>query len=292
VLSGSGNKLGTSADNRIPIADFNAIASFPASYVTVDIEYSSTYDSFQFDKGNYVVTMASPPAAGGTQTINNLVIDDNSHVDFQVGSLEQTLYFKDISLDDKSTFNLVSDATEKKLKVNTDNINNLGGSQLNVECGVFGMPLSGSGTVKCDNRSHINLSVQNSTYTNSDGRIGFGVSLLPLDLDEYSYLTVDCANTNNLNMHIGGSSTQDNAVDLSHHSHWAVSSGMNQLSTSSTNKKFVGSLHSSMELDIDISTTGPTSFDEVELELFSTFGSPLSGGELTETLTESFVYQI
>ena len=278
--TGAGNKLGESIDNKMSVEDFLQIKSFSASSVDVYLDQEDDYDNFVFDNGNFLVHFS------GDTIIDSIYVDNASSVTFLADDLDE-IQVNSINIKGKS-----------RLEVNIPNgdfvTNDIYGSEnsyLQINTGTMSMPVLSGGLIYLEDSSKLDLNFVNDTKLNADGKYGFGALLSNIKLEKYSFLDINSRNSD-INVHIGRSMLQSESIFINNHCHVNIK-GFNILSTGSTEKKFVGKLHSSIEIETPVQIDGgPTSFTDIELALFSTFGSTVPVTTLTEDLIESFVYEI
>ena len=287
-ISGTGNKLGINGQNKMSAEDFFAINSFPSSVITVNFEYSEEYEDFFFDKGNFIINFDQ------NTSVATFVVDNASSVTLKSNTSDANITLSKMELKGKSRIE-VQTAIDKTLNLRTNSIEVLESSSLNIETGTLSMPLSGAYRVNVDDGSRFNLHLLDSTAVNADGQIGFGLSLSPITISQHSYFEIDNDNTNNLSFHIGDSVIQDRSIQVKKHSDFKSNGGFVTLSTSSKDKTFGALAHSSIEIhDLIQDDGGPTAFTDIDVQLFSTFASTLSGGDgnLDSDPVESFIYQV
>jgi hypothetical protein len=287
-ISGTGNNLGTSSEDVMPVEDFYDIETFPLSVINVNLQKSDSYDTFDFDKGNYIVHI--------DDDIDEIVIDtvnvcNSSSVEFVVAphALDTTINIKNLNVKDKSRFE-VHPSGSQRLRFLNENIVVSDSSYLEIEAGVFSQPIISGGNNYIHNGGKALIKLPDVGMQNTDGEYAFGCSLGSCVLDHYAFLTINTDNSN-LRIHFG-QGEEDIPINLDNHSHVSIK-GFTQVTTSALEKIFRGRLHSSIEIFDDIqSDGGATAFDEINMELFSTFGSPVETDTFVEDLIESFVYQI
>jgi hypothetical protein len=278
-LDGSGNNLGTSIDNKMSVADFLEINAFPSSLVDVYLDQEDDYENIIFDNGNFAVNI------GGDTIIDELVVDKGATVEVKADGIDE-LNIDSIELNGGR---LQIDLPDGDFISN--NIHGTENSYLQANLGTMSMPVVSGGLIHLES-AKFDLNFVNASKVNSDGSTGFGASVSNINLDKYSFLNIDSSVNENINLHIGRSVEQSESIFANNHSHLNIK-GFNQMTTGSAEKKFVGKLHSSIEIETPIQADGgTTAFTDVELALFSTFGSTISGGGLVEYLIESFVYEI
>lgn len=287
-LVGSGNYLGTTSADIMPVADFFNIETFPLSVINVDLQKSDSYTTFDFDKGNYIVHVGSDIDEINIDTLNVL---NNSSVEFVIDphALDTTIEIKNLNVQDKSRFE-IHPIGNQRLRFLTENINVSDASYLEVETGVFCQPIISGGQNHIHNGGKALVQLRDVGMQNIDGEYSFGCSVGACVVDHYAFLDFK-SDDSNMRIHFGRGA-EDVPVDLDNHSHMTIN-GFLQVTTSSIEKVFRGRLHSSVEVFDDIqSDGGATAFDEINMELFSTFGSPIPIDTFAEDLIESFVYQI
>jgi hypothetical protein len=286
----TGNALGTTDQNVMSIANFNQIAAFDSSVITVHLVNSdSLYEEIIFDKGIYEVYMEDMPA---NLNFDTFTVTNNSSVTFNFIPQNDThMTLDNINVNDNSTLIFRPNSTggnSEKLEMIVKTINLDENSYLDMNIGTLSMLINEQESIVLKDGSKFNLFINRN---NADGLEGFALATGTIYLDKYSYMDINTDRPLN-QFHIGkGSTSYEDAITVSNHSHFVVD-GFANISTSSTNKKIVGKLHSSIEIFSPVQSTGATAFTDVNLELFSSFGSPLPGDTLNEELIESFVYEI
>lgn len=278
-LSGTGNNLGTSVDNKMSVDDFLQINSFPSSLVDVHLAQDNAYGDIIFDNGNFAVYF------DGDTKIDSVSVDNGSNVELKANGISE--------LD----INSVDVRGKARLEVNITGgdfvSNNIFGTQqsyMQANVGTMSMPIISGGLVEFEDSAKCVFNFLDDSKVNGDGSEGFGASFSNIKLDKYAFVDINSVNSN-LNMHIGRSGLQDESVSVNNHSNLEVS-GFDLLSTGSLDKKFLGRMHSSIEIDTPIqSDGGVTAFTDVELSLYSTFGSHITGG-LVENISNSVVYNL
>jgi hypothetical protein len=279
-VNGTGNQLGTSVDNKMSAADFILINAFPSSLVDVFLEQEDDYENLVFDNGNFLVHF------DGDTSADKVTVDNGATVRLNADNISE-LDITDIEILGKS--NLEINLSGGNLTAN--NIYGTEHSYVQANIGTLSMPLLSGGLIELEDSAKFDMSFVDISKVNGDGSNGFGASLGNIKLDKYSFLDIQSVNSN-LNIHIGRGTEQSESVFINSHCHLSIE-GFNLMSTGSTERKFVGKLHSSIEIETPIqSDGGATAFTDIELALFSTFGSTISGGTLNEDLIESFIYEI
>lgn len=284
-LSGTGNQHGIDESNIMPVSDFFAKESFASSVTYVYLAQSDSYGTMTFDKGNFEVYIADDI---NTMGIQNLTVDAHSSVTLNITphSLGTILTIDDINVLEKSVLKTaVVETNEVQLINNTITVGD--NSTLDMEIGMLNQPIISGGSLYVYDGSDATITIADSDFIDADGEYGFAVSTGSIYVNNNSEITMSNLN-NGINMHIGKG--RDQAIYLNRHSDY-MSTGFSNLSTSATERKFTGRLHSSFEIYHDIqSDAGPTAFTDVELLYYSSFGSTYALGTFTETLSSSLVY--
>ena len=291
----SGNGLGTSADNKMSAIDFFAINSFKASKIKLHLDCSETYGDFTFDTGaTYLVDMSC-----GDVFCSSLIIDNGSNVeinaDLSTEATNITLLCTSLTLDNAShlSIDILDDSNRLEVYCN-GSINILGQSSVNIQAGMFGMPLDKDIITNVHDHSHLSMTLLDTNYQNNDSRLGIGCVVAPLNVNKYSFVEIISSN-GLLSCHIANSSIQDKPVLLKNHSQLIIN-GFSLVNTYCNDRTFYAFLHSSIEIksEIDFSTgeNCDTSFQKIELALFSSFGSTTLPSTVEKELVESFVYEL
>jgi len=286
-LDGTGNFLGTSSEDVMPVDDFFDIETFSLSVINVNLHKSDSYGTFDFDKGNYIVHVESDIDKIIIDTVNVL---NNSSVEFLIDPhlLNTTLEIKNLNVKDKSRFE-IHPTGNKRLRFINKNIEVCDASYMEIETGVFCQPIINGGNNYIHNGGKAVVQLANTEMQNIDAEYFFGCSLGSCVLDHYAFLDLK-SNNPNMRIHFGRGD-ENIPLNLDNHSHVTIE-GFLQVTTSALEKTFRGRLHSSIEIFSDILTNTVTGFNTINMELFSTFGSPIETNTFIEDLIESFVYQI
>jgi len=295
-VSGTGNQLGTTYENVMLAQDFFSKDVFNSSVTTIHLQNTDEkYGDMIFDKGNYEVFLNN---SFEYNDITSIQVADNSSVTFKIeeNNASTRLNIDTILVKNSSQLEITSDdGANGKLRLINNGVEIGENSYLDIKTGTFSTKVSSGKNFYVHDGGKANIELNEPSFSNSAGEYGFACSLGTIYLDKYASLDIsnDKAdnNPNPLNFHIGVGG-RDDSVTINNHSHLTIS-GFNTISTSSATPRFVGKLHSSIEVFDNIQADGgATAFTDVKMELFSTFGSPLSGGSLSEDLLESFVYEI
>jgi hypothetical protein len=100
-------------------------------------------------------------------------------------------------------------------------------------------------------------------------------------------------NTNGLVCMINRSSSRPSAIQAKRHSHISIDSGFSLISTLADEPNFLADMHSSIEMESDVqSDGGTTTFEEIQMTTYSTFGGTGSHTSLIQTVSDSLVYTI
>jgi hypothetical protein len=291
----AGNGLGTTEDNKMSASDFFSIESFKTSNLTIHLDCSESYGDFTFDKGlTYNIEMICGDVFCGDITVSNgSVVDLVS--DLSVESTSIVLLCTSLTVDNKSRFSAKMLDSSNRFEVYCNgNLNILGQSSVYIECGMFGMPLDQGVLTTVHDHSHLSLKLGDSSYQNNDSRYGIGCVIVPLNVNKYSFVEVISANEL-LSCHLANSKIQDKPVLLKNHSQLIIN-GFALLNTYSNDRTFYAFLHSSIEIksviDFSRGTNCDTSFQKIEVGLFSSFGALSIPDDVERELVESFVYEL
>jgi hypothetical protein len=292
---GSGNELGVTSENVMAMEDFMLIDAFSANVITINLQSANdTYTDLVFDKGNYEIHIDD---AFAELFFENVTISNNSALTIFVepNASSTILNLENITITDSSHMNIsVKDGlTDPKLKImNSGSIEVSENSYLRADAGTFSQTILGAASqIYIHDGGKVFLTLNEDTLANIDGQYGFGMSLGSIHLDKYSHLELKNTGNTAMQLHLGVG-VDDDAVTINNHSH-LVTEGFDAITTSAVSKKFKGKLHSSIEIFDEIqSDGGATAFTDIDMELFSSFGSTIPIGTLNESLVESFIYEI
>lgn len=292
-IAGSGNETGINSENVMAASDFFSTDFFASNVVDVYLQNETdSYDEMVFDNGNFKVYLNS---ADTEIDISKITVKDNSSVTFIIepNASSTKLYLDSIEVSDNSRLELkASDSSNKKLKIINESFSVTEGSFVDIKAGTFAMDISGSTNFSITNGGKVHLQLNENTFSNTDGEYGFGLSTRPILLDQHSYLVLSTTNSV-MKYHIG-IGANDNAIEVNNHSQLNMS-GFDLVSTSAIDKTIRGTLNSSIISYSDIQNDGgATAFTDVELRIYSSLGTTLTGGSgtLNTDLLQSFVYNI
>tara|TARA_B100001059_G_C17806485_1_gene569499 strand:- start:362 stop:2155 length:1794 start_codon:yes stop_codon:yes gene_type:complete len=291
----TGNGLGTTSDNKMSANDFFNISSFSSSKVTIHLDCSDTYGSFNFDKGGHYDIISNC----GDIFCGDILVDNGSVVDFSFDipddSNKITFSCSSITIDNKSrlSINIVDESARLECYCN-GSLNVLGQSSCKINTGVFGMPLDKSIITRINDHSHLYITLLDSNFQNNDSGLGIGCVVAPVNANKYSFIDLNCLN-DLLTCHVSNSTIQDKPVLIKNNSQ-LIMSGFSTINTFTNDRTFYAFLHSSIEINGEVEftegSTCDTSFQKIELGLFSTFGAKTIPSHIEKELIESFVYEL
>lgn len=193
-INATGNGTGINSSNRISATNFFNINSFSSKSITVDLEYSESYDILSFSEGVYNITVH------GDSKMTGIVYEKGAYVTMTTDGSTSLLELGTVTGRDHSKLKIVNHASDDTMSVISDHINLDDYTELDIYCGVFGMPLNSSGLTTVTNNSSFTLNILDSFATNIFGLNSYGISFCPILVRNFSNLIVINENTNNLNM--------------------------------------------------------------------------------------------
>lgn len=290
----SGNGLGMDANNKISAEDFFKIESFPASKVILHMDCSETYGAFSFDKGTTYILKVNC----GSIHCSDVLISNGSTVDIEVDIPEEdneiSFICTSITAKDKSRLSVdILDDTNKFDFYCNGSIDIQGQSSVEIQSGIFGMPLDQDIMCTVQDHSHLSVILKDSVYQDHNSNYGIGCVIAPINANKYSYVSLDSKN-DLLVCHIANGG-QDKPVLLKNHSQLLLN-GFEKVNTYAKDRTFYAFLHSSIEITSDVEFVAgencDSAFDKIELALFSSFGAKTIPDNVTRELVESFVYEL
>lgn len=302
-LSGTGNFLGVNGENIMPAEDFFDKEIFPSSTINVNLKKGETYEDFHFNKGNYILHV---DADVDEINVDNIYVSNSSSVHIVVDPHQTTLQkgtlfnVDNLVVEDKSRFEIHAEG-DQHLRFQNKFIDVKDSSYLEINAGTFSQPIVDPSNFKVTNGGKAKIHLYETTLSNGDGSDGYALSLGTVKLDHYSFLYMESDAvlfSGEPSAFISfGLGTEDVPINLDNHSHLSIK-GFGIVTCSSAEKTFRARLHSSIEIfdPIQVTSNGgiqaATSFENVNLELFSTFGTIENPDDFVQDFIESFIYQI
>jgi hypothetical protein len=276
----SGDGSGKDGSNRIDYSSFLDI-NHKFSNITANFSPSDTYNNVIFDGAtSYDIVFEGDVTISGS----GLVISDSAHVNLNT---DYDFEVSDITVKDSSLTITAPGISGEYGRLTLNNLN-VDSGRLEVNANVFSMPIATDSTMKVENKSDVEINLDDSNNVNSSADHGFGFSSGPIEIDNYSSLTINNSNSNFLG-HIGFGDGVKESIDVRGNSSLAVH-GLGEVSTSSVDKTIKATKYSSVIIEDIQKDGGLTAFSGYDLSVFSSLSTTGISG-ISGDSVQSYVYE-